>query len=94
MGVSHETKAGLQELRKAPRVATERPGWVITDDGKTEPCIVSNISSAGAKVTLLSRQVLPPEFTLSLSGQKHRSRLAWRTVFHAGVEFLPSFATA
>ena len=39
-------------MRNVPRQATERPGWVITDDGKTEPCIVSNISSAGAKVTL------------------------------------------
>ena len=67
----------------------EKSGWIISDDGKKMPCLVSNLSQQGAKITLLSRHDLPVEFTLSISGAERRSQIVWRTCFNVGVEFAP-----
>jgi hypothetical protein len=63
-------------------------GWIISDDGRSRPCSVSNLSLHGAKLSLLSRDDLPAEFTILVDCAKHRGRLVWRTGFHAGVEFI------
>jgi hypothetical protein len=49
---------------------------------------VSNLSPHGAKLTVLSRDQLPAQFTLLVEGVKHRSRLVWQTGLHAGVPFV------
>jgi PilZ domain-containing protein len=78
------------DLRSAPRLPVEKPGMVVVDNETRHPCLVSNLSSGGAKISLVQRHALPEEFTLSLSGSSNRVRLVWRTGFHAGVEFIKS----
>ena len=82
------------EHRRAPRKPLERPGLVIADDGETYPCIASDISPRGARITLLGRHQLPGEFSLSLFGERYRCRLVWRTCFHVGIEFLAPLEVA
>jgi hypothetical protein len=77
----------MLELRQEPRISVERSGWIIKDDGRKDPCVVRNVSRSGAKITLLGRDNLPAEFTLSVLGARHRSRLVWRTRFNVGVAF-------
>jgi hypothetical protein len=77
----------MLDLRRAHRMSVEKPGWIISDEGHKRPCLVSNLSRNGAKVTLLGRDDLPVEFTLSVSGAEHRSRIVWRTCFNVGVQF-------
>jgi len=69
-------------------MSVEKPGWIIGDDGKRQPCLVSSLSLHGAKVTLLSRHDLPSDFILSISGAERRSRVVGRTCFSVRVEFV------
>jgi len=80
-------------MRQAPRLSVELPGWVIGDDGQYQPCLVANLSCDGAKLTVLRRDQLPAQFTLSVEGVKHRSKLVWQTGLHAGVQFLRDVAS-
>ena len=61
-------------MRRELRRPIEVSGWIIGDDGQSNPCTVSNLSSKGAKLTVLNREDLPEEFDVSLAGAKHRSR--------------------
>jgi hypothetical protein len=79
-------------MRQAPRLSVELSGWVIGNDGQYQPCLVANLSSDGAKLTVLRRDQLPAQFTLSVEGVKHRSKLVWQTGLHAGVQFLRDVA--
>jgi hypothetical protein len=67
----------------------EVSGWIISDDGQSKPCVVSNLSPSGAKLTVVSRDDLPAQFSVSVAGAKHRSRLVWRAGLHVGVQFVP-----
>jgi hypothetical protein len=69
-------------------------GWIISDDGRSRLCTVFNLSMNGAKLSLLSRDDLPAEFTVLVDGEKRRSRLVWRTGLHAGVEFVSDSSAA
>jgi hypothetical protein len=77
-------------MRRELRRPVEVSGWIISDDGQSNPCTVSNLSSKGARLTVLSYEDLPEEFDVSLAGAKHRSRLIWRAGLHVGIEFMPS----
>jgi hypothetical protein len=71
-------------------MSIEKPGLIIEDGGNTRPCIVSRLAGNRARISLLRRHDVPAEFTLSLSGMSHRSRVVWRTALQVGVEFTES----
>jgi hypothetical protein len=79
-------------MRRELRRPVEVSGWIISDDGQSKPCTVSNLSPAGAKLTVLSRDDLPAEFDVSVAGTKYRSRLIWRAGLHVGIEFMANGA--
>jgi hypothetical protein len=81
-------------MRHALRQPVEMSGWIVGDDGRSRPCVVSNLSPDGAKLTVLSRDPLPAQFTLLVEDVKHRSRLVWQTGLHAGVQFVRDAAHA
>src|SRR5260370_41109336 len=83
-----------QGMRHALRQPVEMSGWIVGDDGRSRPCVVSNLSPDGAKLTVLSRDPLPVQFTLLVEDVKHRSRLVWQTGLHAGVQFVRDAAHA
>ena len=73
-------------MRRELRRPVEVSGWIISEDGQSKPCVVSNLSPTGAKLTVLTRDDLPPEFNVSVDGTKYRSRLVWRAGLHVGIE--------
>jgi hypothetical protein len=79
-------------MRRALRQPVEIAGWIIRNDGRSKPCTVCNLTMNGAKLSLLSRDELPTEFTVLVDGVNRRSRLVWRTGLHAGVEFVTADA--
>jgi hypothetical protein len=80
----------MLELRSEPRKTMAQAGWIIEDGGQKRPCLLANISKSGAKITLLARSELPPEFTLSVGEMCRRTRMVWRTSFNAGLQFQPA----
>jgi hypothetical protein len=78
----------MQDLRRLSRSPVQRPGMLHFENGTTYPCIVTDISGLGAKISLLRSQEFPPEFVLSIDGNKSHVRIVWRTRFHLGVQFL------
>jgi len=69
------------------RQEKRQAGWIIDKDGQKKPCVVSDLSRYGAKITLLGNHELPAEFILSFSHENRRSRAVWRTCFNVGVRF-------
>jgi hypothetical protein len=80
----------MLELRAEPRKSMTQAGWIVEDGGRKRPCLLTNLSKSGAKITLLARNELPPEFTLCVGQMSRRSRMIWRTCFNAGLQFEPA----
>ncbi len=75
-------------LRKRPRRKLHYPA-IIEDDER--PCMIWNISSTGAKLTVGDDEVIPDEFNLLLArdgAARRRCRVIWRKGFYAGVKFV------
>jgi hypothetical protein len=69
-------------------VLIEKPGLIIGDDGRSQPCIVSSMLHDRARISLLRRHDVPREFTLSLRGRAWRGRVMWRTALQVGIELI------
>jgi len=57
--------------------------------GFTRDCIVRDISTTGARLTLISTADVPDRFDLTLGAArtKRACRVVWRTTVELGVEF-------
>src|SRR5829696_73323 len=54
------------------------------------PCVVSNLSNGGAKLSGLNAETIPDEFTLCLTAARssaRKCRVIWREKHELGVEF-------
>ena len=82
------------DKRASPRKAIKRPAYLYTRDGwPVGNCITVDISTTGAKLSLLTCEELPTEFLISFSasGTVRRScKLVWRNGDVIGVRFVPS----
>lgn len=58
----------LPERRKAVRRRVVQPGTIVTDSGRTVPCLVRDLSTRGARLKLESDIELPEDFRLELDG--------------------------
>jgi len=78
----------VRERRKSFRVEWNSPA-TIYDGGVARPCILSNFSNAGAKITGIIPATVPDEFTLRITphGRKRKCRVLWRYGEALGVEF-------
>lgn len=87
-----------EERRKHLRVEWVSPGTIYVGDGSPgRPCLVSNLSNGGARISRVDSDRLPDEFMLSLSprrGPSRKCRIVWRTKHDVGVEFAEPFPTA
>jgi len=82
----------MHERRKAARSRTFFGGVIQFRQCKSAVnCTVRNYSLAGAKVTLTETDLIPDEFDLTIAKKQHsyRTRMIWRNINEAGVEFLP-----
>jgi len=79
------------ELRKHRRQPLHYPAWIVL--GTDQPpykCMLSDVSKAGAKISIAGHLEIPDEFVLLLSadGRTRRiCRVVWREGTHVGVEF-------
>jgi hypothetical protein len=79
------------ELRKKPRRQFHYNAQIFTDK-ETPPvaCAISDISQAGARLTLEREEKLPDTFTLLLTangGARRHCRVIWREGVTIGVQF-------
>ena len=78
----------LRERRQSFRVEWNSPA-TIHDGSLDRPCILSNFSNTGAKLTKVVPATIPDEFMLSITprGRKRACRARWRYGEAVGVEF-------
>ena len=84
-----------QELRKAKRTQRRQAAWVVLDGGTRLPCVLWDISDAGARIAAARAGGLPDVFGLFLTkdGKARRfCRVAWRRGGQLGVQFIDDVA--
>jgi hypothetical protein len=81
-----ETKK--REARKSLR----QPGWITLDGGfAARPCVVQDMSTTGAKLTIEDPNVLPAKLRLAFSRDARTGRnceVVWRRGKSLGVKFV------
>ena len=77
-----------REVRKSLR----QPGWITLDGGfAARPCVVQNMSSTGAKITIDDPNVLPAKLRLAFTRDARTGRpceVVWRRGKSVGVKFV------
>src|SRR6266436_8660511 len=80
-----------QDRRKTFRIEWKSPATIYDVDQHLErPCIVSDFSNGGAKITGVRVETIPDEFKLRIipgQGRALTCRVIWRTEKSLGVEF-------
>jgi PilZ domain len=82
--------AGASKKREA-RKSLHQPGWVTLDGGfAARPCVVQDLSSTGAKITVDDSTVLAGRLRLAFSRDARTGRnceVVWRRGKSLGVKF-------
>ncbi|MCK1319031.1 MULTISPECIES: PilZ domain-containing protein [unclassified Bradyrhizobium] len=78
----------MENQRTASREKVLKPG-MIEFGGNAVPCIVRNVSEAGASLNVTSPFAIPDFFTLvlTLDGQRHPAWIIWRKDMQIGIAF-------
>jgi hypothetical protein len=89
--VSGATEVAITKKREA-RKSLRQPGWITLEGGfAARQCVVQDISSAGAKITVDDSNVLPGRLRLAFSRDARMGRnceVVWRRGKSAGVKFV------
>ena len=77
-----------REVRKSLR----QPGWITLEGGfAARPCVVQNMSSTGAKITIDDPNMLPAKLRLAFTRDARTGRpceVVWRRGKSVGVKFV------
>jgi hypothetical protein len=80
-----------QERRRNFRVEWNSPATIYDADRQlARPCILSDFSNTGAKITGVLTSTIPDEFMLRIArghGRVRNCRVVWRTDDAVGIEF-------
>ena len=80
--------AKKREIRKS----VQQPGWITLDGGfAARSCVVQDLSSTGAKVTVDDPNTLPGKLRLAFSRDARRGRsceVVWRRGKTVGIKFV------
>lgn len=80
--------AKKREARKSLR----QPGWITLEGGfATRPCVVQDMSSTGAKITIDDPNMLPARLRLAFSRDARTGRnceVVWRRGKTVGIKFV------
>ncbi len=83
--------AGVTKKREA-RKSLSQPGWISLDGGfAARPCVVQDMSTSGAKITVDDSNVLPGRLRLALVRDARTGRnceVVWRRGKSLGVKFV------
>jgi PilZ domain len=78
-----------REVRKSLR----QPGWITLEGGfAARPCVVQDMSSTGAKITIDDPNVLPARLRLAFARDARTGRpceVVWRRGKSLGIKFVP-----
>ena len=78
--------------KRETRKSVQQPGWITLDGGfAARPCVVHDLSSTGAKVTVDDPNVLPGKLRLAMSRDARTGRsceVVWRRGKTVGVKFV------
>jgi hypothetical protein len=83
--------AGVTKKREV-RKSLHQPGWITLDGGfAARPCVVQDISSTGAKITVDDPNVLPAKLRLAFARDARTGRnceVVWRRGKSVGIKFV------
>jgi hypothetical protein len=83
--------AGVTRRRDA-RKSVSQPGWITLDGGfAARPCVVQDMSTTGAKISVDDPNVLPGKFRLAFARDARNGRncaVVWRRGKSLGVKFV------
>ena len=83
--------AGVTKKRET-RKSLRQPGWITLDGGfAARPCVVQDMSSTGAKITVEDPNVLPAKLRLAFTRDARTGRnceVVWRRGKSIGVKFV------
>jgi hypothetical protein len=83
--------AGVTKKRET-RKSLRQPGWITLDGGfAARPCVVQDISSTGAKITVDDPNVLPAKLRLAFTRDARTGRnceVVWRRGNSVGIKFV------
>jgi hypothetical protein len=78
--------------KREARKSVHQPGWITLEGGfAARPCVVRDLSSTGAKVTVDDPNVLPGKLRLAFSRDARTGRnceVVWRRGKTVGVKFV------
>ena len=78
--------------KRESRKSVHQPGWITLDGGfAARPCVVQDLSSTGAKVTVDDPNALPGRLRLAFSRDARTGRsceVVWRRGKTVGVKFV------
>jgi hypothetical protein len=79
-------------IKRQARKLLGRPGWITLDGGfAARPCVVQDISSAGARISVDEAIALPARLRLAFARDArtgHKCQVVWRRAKSAGVKFV------
>ena len=78
--------------KRETRKSLRQPGWITLDGGfAARPCVVQNMSSTGAKITIDDPNMLPAKLRLAFTRDARTGRpceVVWRRGKSVGVKFV------
>ena len=78
--------------KRQVRKSLRQPGWITLDGGfAARPCVVHNMSSTGAKITIDDPNMLPAKLRLAFTRDARTGRpceVVWRRGKSVGVKFV------
>jgi hypothetical protein len=78
--------------KREARKSLRQPGWITLDGGfAARPCVVQDMSTTGAKLTIEDPNVLPGKLRLAFSRDARTGRnceVVWRSGKALGVKFV------
>jgi hypothetical protein len=83
--------AGATKKRET-RKSLRQPGWITLDGGfAARPCVVQDMSSSGAKITIDDSNALPAKLRLAFARDARTGRnceVVWRRGKVVGIKFV------
>jgi len=78
--------------KREARKSLQQPGWISLEGGfAVRPCVVRDMSSSGAKITIDDPNTLPGKLRLAFSRDARTGRnceVVWRRGTSAGIKFV------
>jgi hypothetical protein len=78
--------------KREARKSLQQPGWITLDGGfAARPCVVQDMSTTGAKITMDDSNALPARLRLAFARDARTGRnceVVWRRGKSAGVKFV------